>query len=69
MKYIVKLKSTFENVFVVDADNSVDAIAKVEGEDFPDFWQKHTGERVMKITSSKKSKEEIIKKLRTKGFI
>lgn len=68
-KFIITTHSTFENVYVVDADTREEAADLVnDGANDFDFYQKHVGEPIVDICTSQDSDETIQAKLVDDGF-
>jgi len=67
MKYLVRTKSCFSNIYIVEAENEEAAKAKVLDDD-ADFYQQHLGEEVVHCDVTVDSEDAIIKGLRDKGY-
>jgi hypothetical protein len=70
MKYIIKTLSSFEHMYVIEAESESEARSDVmEGAFIPDFFQKHLGEHVVTIVESTEADDDIIANIRKEGYL
>lgn len=69
MLHIIKTQTTFENIYLIEADSEAEARSAVMDDDIPpDFVQKHLGERVTDVTRSVDATADIITRLKKEGY-
>ena len=69
MTYKIVTKSTFENVYHVEAETEESAIDIVlNSGDSLDFFQKHLGEEITSIEKVNVTREDIVDALRKAGY-
>lgn len=69
MKFKIITKSTFENVYYIEASSKDEAINEVMNTlNPPDFFQKHLGESVVSINEETLSKTDLVNELRKAGY-
>lgn len=69
--FVIKTRSTFENVYIVEADSLAEAKSAVMDDgNPPDFYQKHLGEVVVDTESkfSDTLRCDVIKDITGKGY-
>ena len=66
-KFVITTRSTFENVYIIEAPDYTSAYLKVEDGDI-DFFQQHLGEEIIKHYTTDKPVEEVIKGVREEGY-
>jgi hypothetical protein len=70
MQFIIKTQSTFENVYYINAPSRDDAIQQVMNEQNPpDFYQKHSGERIISAEPTTLNECQSNNKCREEGYL
>lgn len=69
MLHVITTRSTFENVYIVEADTEAEAITLVQDEyNPPNYLQKHLGEKVYKTYVSPLDYNETYKQIDSEGY-
>ena len=71
MLYIIKTKSVFEHIYVIEAPAKSIATAMVMEETAPsNFFQKHLGETIVEVAEAKSGETAVVvDKIRKQGYV
>jgi hypothetical protein len=70
MKYIIKTLSTFEHMYIIEAESESEARSAVMDDATPpDYFQKHLGEHVVDVGISTDHDAAIQANIRKEGYL